>query len=221
MTRIFLSSESNSSLPVVQFCTENNIQLIRRSLISFKAIDFSLPSEWDVVFFSSPRSFDFFCKRGLHLEENQQIACIGNETKNQIEKAGFSVSFVGQEAGKPSEVGIAFKEWLGKRIALFPQSNKSNKSVEKSISESLRIPLLVYETVNSSSKIDWCSVYIFTSPSNLTSFLLENKIPKNAIIIAWGETTNELMLSLGYQSTLVLNTSSYHELIEILPTLIA
>jgi uroporphyrinogen-III synthase len=221
ITSIFLSSESNSSLPLVHFCAQNNIRLTRQSLISFQSLDFSVPSNWDVVFFSSPRSFDFFTTKEFVLKANQTIACIGNETKKHIESKGHSVSFVGEEAGKPKEVGVAFQSWLGKRIALFPQSNKSNKSVEKAIPGSQRIPLLVYETCDSSVKVDLCSLYVFTSPSNFNSFLLKNTISTDSKIIAWGETTDDFIVKYGYKSDYVLKTSGYEELLEIFSTLIS
>jgi uroporphyrinogen-III synthase len=216
MTTIFLSSESKSSLPIVQFCADRNIKLIRQSLISFKALDFEVPADWEVVFFSSPRSFDFFYKQEFRLQGYQKIACIGSETKAHIERFGFLVDFFGDEAGKPDEVGAAFKTWLGNRVALFPQSSISNKSIEKSIPKSLAKPLIVYETINDNLEVIHCAIYIFTSPSNFKSYTQRNTLPRDSKIIAWGETTNQSILKAGGLVDFVLKTSSYSELIEIL-----
>lgn len=220
ITSIFLSSESDSSLPLVSFCEENAISILRKSLISFDSVAFELPSEWDVVFFSSPRSFDFFVSKEIEWEPEQQIACIGNETKRHIESAGFTVSFVGENAGSPKEVAADFKEWLDDRIALFPQSTRSNKSIETALPINQRKPLVVYKTIETSVKLmEIFSMYIFTSPSNYESFRAVNELPDNAIIVSWGEMTDQRIVNQGSKSDYILKTSTYSELLKILQKL--
>ncbi len=219
---IFLSSTSDSSLPIVDFCSENGILLARRSFISFQQVPFEVPDEWEVVFFSSPRSFDFFVSDHFSFESNQQIACIGAETKNYIESRGYVVSFFGENAGKPKEIAIQFKEWLGSRLALFPQSTRSNKSIESELPPEQKIPLIVYETVEDPILFKTgFSVYIFTSPSNYLSFISLNSIPEGAKILAWGTTTARLIVNKGRQVDFILKTSTYSELRNILRKLIS
>jgi len=219
---IFLSSESDSSLPIRDFCQENNIALVRKSFISFQKIPFRLPSGWEVIFFSSPRSFDFFVSEDLNLKPNQQLACIGLETKRHIEEKGFVVSFFGENAGNPQEVARQFKDWLGDRVALFPQSLKSNKSIESLLPESQKIPLVVYNTIEDPVRFpDPFSVYVFTSPSNYRSFISLNILPENAKIIAWGHATAEVMMDDDSPVHFILDTSTYTELLKILQQIIA
>lgn len=218
---IFLSSNSDSSLPIVDFCNENEILLARRSFISFQQIPFEIPNEWEVVFFSSPRSFDFFVSDDFSLESNQQIACIGEETKNHIESRGYVVAFFGENAGNPKEIASRFKEWLGPRRALFPQSTRSNKSIETELPEAQKIPLTVYETVEDPILFRTVfSIYIFTSPSNYLSFISLNSIPEGAKILAWGATTAQLIVNKGKHVDFILKTSTYSELHQILRKLI-
>jgi uroporphyrinogen-III synthase len=214
---IFLSSESESSLPIVDFCYENQIQLVRKSFISFQQISFQVPSDWDVVFFSSPRSVDFFVSEDFTLKPDQQIACIGIETKNHLESLGYPVSFFGENAGKPTEVADKFKDWLGNRVALFPQSTKSNKSIETVIPDPQKIPLLVYETIDAPVALENSfSVLVFTSPSNYKSFISLNAIPKESIVVAWGTTTAQIISNDHVKADFILRTSTYSELLQIL-----
>ncbi|WP_341900340.1 uroporphyrinogen-III synthase [Fluviicola taffensis] len=214
---IFLSSDTDSSLPILDFCNENQIRLVRKSFISFQQIPFKVPNKWDVVFFSSPRSFDFFVSESFTLGSHQQIACIGIETKNHIELNGYPVSFFGENAGKPAEIASHFKTWLGNRIALFPQSSKSNKSIESAIPESQRISLLVYKTIDHPIVLgEVFSVLVFTSPSNYKSFVSLNAISKESIVVAWGATTAQSIKNDGIEVDLVLQTSTYSELLQIL-----
>lgn len=214
---IFLSSESDSSLPLVDFCAEQQIRLLRKSFISFQKAAFGDPGKWDVVFFSSPRSFDFFVSDHFVLKPGQQIACIGLETKKHIESAGFSVSFFGANAGKPEEIAEQFKEWLGNRRALFPQSTKSNKSIERRLPPSQRIPLVVYQTLAKPVLLEEpFTIYLFTSPSNFLSFIALNAIPEGSKVLAWGTSTAQIILDQSVKVDFVLETSTYSELLEIL-----
>lgn len=218
---IFLSSDTDSSLPILDFCNENKIFLVRKSFISFQQIPFQVPNKWDVVFFSSPRAFDFFVSESFALDSNQEMACIGIETKNHIESSGYPVSFFGENAGKPAEIASQFKDWLGNRVALFPQSSKSNKSIEAIIPESQKIPLLVYETIDNPVMLEnEFSVLVFTSPSNYKSFVSLNPIPKESIVVAWGATTARSITNDRVKVDLILQTSTYSELLKILQELI-
>lgn len=214
---IFLSSESDSSLPIVDFCRENDLPLVRKSFISFRKMPVEIPGGWDVVFFSSPRSFDFFVSQGFKPEAGQQIACIGLETKKHIEDSGYEVSFFGENAGNPNEVAIEFRTWLGDRIAVFPQSTKSNKTVESELPAAQKIPLLVYDTIPDPVPfLNAFSVYIFTSPSNYKSFVSLNNIPEDAKVIAWGRSTADVMMDDDAPVHFILDTSTYSELLEVL-----
>lgn len=219
---IFLSSESDSSLPIVDFCQENDLLLVRKSFISFQKVPFQFPTDWQVVFFSSPRSADFFISEEFKLKSDQQIACIGEETKKHLESLGHVVSFYGENAGKPKEVAAEFKTWLGDRTALFPQSTKSNKSIESELPKAQKISLLVYDTIADPVKfLNPFSIYVFTSPSNYKSFISMNVIPEDSKVIAWGQSTAEVMMDDDAPVHFILDTSTYSELLTIFPKIIA
>lgn len=218
---IFLSSESDSSLPIVDFCRENDLLLVRKSFISFRKVPFEIPGGWNVVFFSSPRSFDFFVSEDFKPETGQQLACIGLETKKHIEDSGYEVSFFGENAGNPNEVAMEFKTWLGDRTAIFPQSTKSNKTIESKLPVTQKIPLLVYDTIPDPVPfLNAFSVYIFTSPSNYKSFVSLNTLPEDAKVIAWGHSTAEIMMDDDAPVHFILDTSTYSELLEVLRRII-
>jgi len=174
-----------------------------------------------VIFFSSPRSFDCFVSEEFIQEPNQQFACIGLETKKHIEDKGYIVSFFGENAGRPREIAEQFRDWLGNRVALFPQSLKSNKSVEALLPESQKIPLVVYNTIEDPVQfLNPFSVYVFTSPSNYRSFISLNDIPEEAKVIAWGHATAEAMMDDDSPVHFILDTSTYSELLKILQQIV-
>jgi uroporphyrinogen-III synthase len=129
------------------------------------------------------------------------------------------VAFVGKKAGNPAEVGEEFKAWLGTRRVLFPVSTVSKESIVKVVDENQSEKVLVYETLPTSIQVEQLDLAIFTSPSNLESFLnAGNTIPSKTI--AWGNTTLEAMHSRDIQATSTLETSTELELISVLNNLI-
>lgn len=138
-----------------------------------------------------------------------------------MESRGFTVSFFGENAGNPKEIANQFKEWLGSRRVLFPQSTRSNKSIETELPESQKIPLIVYKTVENPLLLtDSFSLYVFTSPSNYLSFISLNSIPEGSKILAWGMTTAQIIVNDNREVDFILETSSYSELLKILQELI-
>ncbi|MBM3419162.1 MAG: hypothetical protein FJY17_09635 [Bacteroidetes bacterium] len=60
------------------------------------------------------------------------------------------------------------------------------------------------------------SIYIFTSPSNVKSFLANNIIHANARIIAWGSSTKEFLNANNIKVNDCLTSGHENELIQIL-----
>lgn len=218
ITSLFISSESSSSDVLEQFCHTHHIRCIRKSFIAFEAVPFEVNVSFDAIFFTSPRSFDYFIA-SYRLTNEVAISCIGEETKKHIEHAGFSVSFYGVEAGNPQQVAIELKSWLQSKHLLIPQSNRSNKSIEAILDFNQFTPLVVYKTCLNPQIIPTADVYIFTSPSNVESFLSKNTIPIQSIVIAWGKTTREFLSKNEISTNYVLNSSTYLELLKLMHTL--
>jgi uroporphyrinogen-III synthase len=101
---------------------------------------------------------------------------------------------------------------------LFPQSSISKRSVSKHLPENQVVERIVYKTVYACQEIDSCGVYIFTSPSNVQSFLSCNK-KIDGKIIAWGETTKATLESYGFSVSKTLTVSDEVNLIAALKEL--
>ena len=69
-------------------------------------------------------------------------------------------------------------------------------------------------TIIKGFKIAPCDIYIFTSPSNVAGFLMENEVPTQAKIIAWGASTQEALTQKGFKVNYTLKESSIESLIE-------
>jgi uroporphyrinogen-III synthase len=191
---IFYSREEKKAKQVKIFCEKNGFQLIAKSLISFEAVPFHLnEKQADVVFFTSPRSFDYFIAQQT-IESTQEIACIGAGTKNHIESHGFQVSFFGIDATNPNLVAATFKSWLGNRTVLFPISNISNRSVQSALPKEQYHEIVVYKTASISIEFDPIpDILIFSSPSNAAAYLEKNQIHANQKVACFGTTTQDFL----------------------------
>jgi uroporphyrinogen-III synthase len=123
------------------------------------------------------------------IPENIEVACVGNGTANYIKSKGYNPSFIGEKSGKIDSVAEDFKTWLGDRKVVFAQAKDSNRSFSSVINSSNSTEISVYETIINSATIVESDIYVFTSPSNVDGFLLENSISEYSIIIDWGDTT--------------------------------
>lgn len=203
-----------------QFCEKNGMQLTGNSFIQFKLVKAEIQDEIKTIFFGSKRAFDFFLTQS-DIPENCEIACIGKTTKKYIEESGFQVSFCGEKAGNPAAVAEELKVWLGNRKLHIALSAQSNRSMSKVLPKDQVEEIIVYQTLSNPQKTDKIpDVLVFTSPSNLKGFLVENTISPSSTMIAWGETTKTVLMEMGNQPDFVMQDSTEDELINILQNLL-
>jgi len=99
------------------------------------------------------------------------------------------LEFVG--SGSPKEVAAQFKNKLALETACFPISDLSLKSIQKALSPGQVENIESYITAKADVKISDQDLYLFTSPSNVQSFLNANSIPDHADVIAIGPSTHQ------------------------------
>lgn len=159
-------------------------------MIDFRPIQTPYTQKVDWVFFSSSRSIQFYFAQN---EPNQEVryACVGPVSAAALRKYADTVDFVG-EGGDTSLIGKHFNQVATGKV-LFPQSNLSHQNIQKCITNAEVIDYPVYETLHKPERVSDHDIYIFSSPSNVNSFLTLNAIPKEAKVIAIGETTGNYL----------------------------
>ena len=187
------------------------VQLIAKSLISFEPSFFEINEDYEVIFFSSIRSAQFFLEK-KDLKEGVKVACFGTETSIKLQKMGINPSFIGENSSNPIEVANKFKSWLQNRKVIFPHSDHSFHSISKLLNQSQVINVQVYQTNYIQKIIPPCDLYIFSSPSNLESFKLKNILKINSNVIAWGKSTEDQLLKYKIPLMKVLQTGTLNEL---------
>lgn len=214
-TSLFFSSEPKRNGSLLKFCFENAVLLTAHSLISFEKIPFILNQSFDVVFFSSPRSVEYFFSEN-YLNSDCKIACVGRGTASALMEYKIKPDFIGENSSDPESVGKEFVYWLGDRVVLFPVSKRSSNIIFSCVPVNQRIKIICYDNILTPQEINPHDWYVFTSPSNVESFLLKNAIPPSAQTIAWGKTTAAYMRSQSIEPTYTLQDSSEEALVALL-----
>jgi uroporphyrinogen-III synthase len=216
--RIFISKNSDDCEPLVHYCNQNKLYLTAQSLIEFEAIPFKIESNFDIVFFSSIRSAQFYFEKAAK-KSTIIYACIGETTKSKLIMLGIECEFVGKEAGNPKKIAEEFKNWVKNRIVFFPQSNLSLGTFSTILPENQVIKQVVYKTKLKEIEISDCQFYVFTSPSNLDAFLTINEISIDSKIIVWGKSTLAHAQLKGINVDFVLKKSNIDELLNLLQSI--
>lgn len=213
---LFISTELPKDNELRHFCLENKIELRAESLLSFDPVEHNSVFDGEVIFFSSIRCFQYY-KGDLR---NKILAVYGQGTANKILKyhpeLKTQIEFIGEETNDPATIAQDLVSWLENRTVLFPLGSKSLKSISKFIPESQLEEQIVYTTLLNPKTINTVDICVFTSPSNVESFLQVNEIQKDTLYIAWGKSTFKKMTEIGFKKCNLLEESSYNSLIKFL-----
>lgn len=195
---IFISKDPSQVSVLKNVIEKEKGSLTARAFIRFEKIPVSdIPSE-DIVFFSSPRSVQYFLE-DHQIPNDTLIACVGGSTHAELKKHGIAANFVGADDRSIDEVADDFRKFAAESTVLFPVSTLSIGTIASKIDQDKRNVKEIYRTILDSASIDTCDVYVFTSPSNVRSFLLKNNIPSRAEVIAWGNSTEKELASRGIE----------------------
>ncbi|MEY4142047.1 MAG: hypothetical protein RL110_1419 [Bacteroidota bacterium] len=190
---VFISSEIADDHPLALAAQQGSFELIASSLIAFAPLSNVPTKPYDILFFSSPRSFEF----GQQFMRPEVLnAAFSQGTAKFLPRADWH----GRHPGNPAQTALDFYTWAGNRRVLFPVSDRSLGSISAAFPENQKEVVPVYQTTLVPQKIKECSIYLFTSPSNVESFLLCNTLPSGSKVIAWGESTRSFLSLRGIES---------------------
>ncbi len=214
--RLFISKSPDDLSTLISYAESKNIEVVAHSFLAFEKVSFEIHKPYDIIFFGSPRSVQFFFEQ-IDNPTTSVFAAVGPATAKAIQDRGYSVQFIGQEADI-SKVAHNFQYWCGQRTILFPLSDQSLQTVSSLFSPAQKQEIVVYKTKSKAVKIQECDLYVFTSPSNIKAFFELNTLPEKTTVVSWGTSTKSFLNELGIPST-VIDKSALSALIELLKSL--
>lgn len=190
---ILITREAELAPNLSKWCRENNIDLITRPFIKTEPLaQVDIPkTEW--VFFSSPRGLNAYLK--LHKIKADKIGVFGPGTLRELKEHNLQADFIGYSGDTPALVGEKFNATVrSNERVLFPISDRSKKSVLSELNPQKVVERITYTTNFIGYRMDTPpDIILFTSPSNIDGYLMENQINEKTLLIAMGKTTEKVL----------------------------
>jgi hydroxymethylbilane synthase len=194
--KVFISREINEASIFQKILANQNVSVFGKALIKieFKEIKNIPDSDW--VFFTSSNSVQSL-KMYVDYLKTKKIAAFGMATEMSLKKLGLKSDFIGE--GHPEDIAVNFAAVLNTQKVLFPTSNRSLKTIQSKISPENQVELVTYETNNIDNKIQDFEVLVFTSPSNVNSYISCNDFNPKQKVVAIGPSTKASLMGHGFK----------------------
>jgi len=205
--KVFISREIGEHSYFRRALEKNNIEIEGRSLIrTFPIVNKLDPfylKHIDWIFFSSRNGVEYFFNLKPALPKHVKFGVVGRGSEDALRKFGHLANFVG-ETGDIPEVAEEFSPLVKGLTVLFPRAQDSLQTIQKSLSADTKIvDLPIYETVIEED-IDQthADILIFTSPSNVEAYFVDNLLEPGQKVIAIGNSTGKKFDEMGVQYVL-------------------
>lgn len=205
--KVFISREIGEHSYFRKALAKHNIEIDGRSLIStFPIVTILDPfylKNIDWVFFSSRNGVEYFFKLNPVLSKKIKFGVAGRGSEDTLRKFGQIASFVG-EGGVIEEVANDFAKLVVNQTVLFPRAQDSLRTIQSALNSTTKVvDLPIYETVIEQN-VDGTTaeILIFTSPSNVEAFFVNNLLDPEQKVIAIGNSTAKKFAEMGIQYTL-------------------
>lgn len=182
-----------------QVLKRNGCEVFGRALIEINRITIKTIPDADWIFFSSKHAVRHFLGQ-TKLKPGIKIAAVGKATSDELRKFNLRADFIG--GGNDTRITAKqFGAVAGRSKVLFPQAKGSLKTVQQQLPTATVIDLIVYETISRpADDLPDNDILVFTSPSNLESYLAKKKISPKQKIVAMGHATGSTLKEKGFHS---------------------
>jgi len=205
--KVFISREVGEHNYFRKALEKHDIEIDARSLIrTFPIVTVLDPfylKHVDWIFFASRNSVDYFFKLKPTLPKHVKFGVAGKGSEDSLRRMGHLADYVG-EGGDIEEVGELFAEAVAGKTVLFPRAQDSLLSIQKALkSDTKVVDFPVYETVIEENIAQtFAEVLIFTSPSNVEAYFVDNLLEPGQKVIAIGNSTAKKFDEMGVKCVL-------------------
>lgn len=188
---------------------KHGIQVEGRSLIRIfpiiNKLDPFILKYVDWIFFSSKNGIENFFKLEPRLSKRTKFAVIGRGSEEMLRQYGHAPEFSGERLGiNMKEIADEFAAIASGKTVLIPRAKDSLETIQKSLRADTKvINLPVYQTsIDTNVSKSNADVLIFTSPSNVEAYFVDNLVEPGQKIICIGHSTGKKIQELGLPYTL-------------------
>lgn len=204
---VFISREVSEQSYFRRALEKHGIQIEGRSLIRtvpvINKLDSYILKHVDWVFFSSKNAVDYFFQLGPQLPKGVKFGVMGAGSEEMLRLKGFFADFTGS-GGDTADVAEEFAKLANGGTILFPCAEDSLRAIQKGLSDTTHIiDLPIYETVlEDDIEASGADVLVFTSPSNVEAYFVNNLLDPYQKVIAIGKSTGKKFDEMGVKYTL-------------------
>ena len=191
---VFISRDAHENNNLNRWLTNLGFDVECKSLIDLKKLTIKELPKSDWLFFSSKHAVEFFFMQNPEIG-NAKIGCMGKGTSQALREFGKRADFIGTSTDTKL-VGKQFAARVGAGKVVFPIARDSMRTIQWQFAKQDRlIDLPIYATLKVPHTVaENTDVLVFTSPSNVESYLEKNQILPHQKVIAMGESTEKTLI---------------------------
>lgn len=206
---VFITRELSETSYLRNALEKHGVEIEGRSLIktypSINKLDSYILRNIDWVFFSSKNAIEYFFRLDPQLPKKAKFGVLGRGSEDALRYFGKKAEFNGEEEGiDTKDIAKEFAKIANGSHVLFPSAKGSLRTIQKALSADTKIvELTVYETVPDEDVAQsYADVLIFTSPSNVESYFVNNLLEPDQQVICIGKSTGKKFDEMGVKYTL-------------------
>ncbi len=200
--KVFISRDISEHSYFRKALNKHKIEIEARSLIrtvpTITILDPYILRNLDWIFFSSKNAVEYFFKLNPVLSKKIKFGVMGSGSEDMLRRKGYFADYTG--AGiNPAEVGTGFAKTANGSTVLFPSAEGSLRTIQQALSTDTKvIDLPVYETILVDDvERSAAEILVFTSPSNVEAYFVDNLLDPDQKIIAIGLSTGKKLEEIG------------------------
>lgn len=208
-THVFITRDVSENSYFHRAMAKHGIAVEGRSLIRIfpmiNKLDPYILKYLDWVFFGSKNGIENFFKLEPRLSKRTKFAVIGRGSEEMLRQYGHAPDFSGERLGiDMEEIAAEFAKVASGTTVLIPRAKDSLETIQKSLSADTKIiNLPVYQTrIEANVSKSNADVLLFTSPTNVEAYFVDNLVDPGQKIICIGHSTGKKIEELGLSYTL-------------------
>lgn len=205
---VFISREVSEQSYFRRALEKHNIQIDGRSLIRtvpvITKLDPYILKYVDWLFFSSKNAVEYFFQLDPQLPKGVKFGVVGAGSEEMLRRKGIFANYTGV-GNDTAEIAAEFAQLVtAGDTVMFPGAEDSLRSVQKGLPAEVKIiDLPIYETVlEDNVEASGADVLVFTSPSNVDAYFVDNLLDPYQKVIAIGKSTGKKFEEMGVKYVL-------------------
>jgi hydroxymethylbilane synthase len=205
--KVFISRELSDYSYFRKALQKHKIEVEARSLIKTVAtitiLDSYILKNVDWIFFSSKNAVEYFFQLNPVLSKHVKFGVMGSGSEDMLRRKGHFVDYVGDDVDS-AEVAADFAKLANGKTVLFPSAENSMRSIQQALTADTKvIDLPVYETILEDDVAPTgAEILVFTSPSNVEAYFVDNLLDPDQKVIAIGKSTGKKLEEISVKYTL-------------------